>query len=83
MAFLVFPALHLFSLIFLVSPVFLELRFQKLLINEFELKYIQLLIPQEDLNHLNGLYFIKLVNRIYCTSLMWTTTLTSYSKNTS
>lgn len=43
--FLVFPALDLFSLIFLLSPVFLKLCFQKLLINESELKCIQFLIP--------------------------------------
>lgn len=80
--FVIFPALDLFSLIFPPSPIFLKLDFHKLLINESELKYIQLLIPQVNLNHLNGLYFILLLIRIYFACLVWKTTLTSYSKNT-
>lgn len=56
--FVVFPALDLFRLIFLLPPVFLKICFQKLLINESELKCIHLLIPQVDLNNLNALYFI-------------------------
>jgi len=79
--FIISPALHLFSLIFPLSPVFLKLHFHKLLI-ESELKYIKLLIPQVNLNHLNGLYFVLLIIRIYFTCLVWKTTLTSYSKNT-
>lgn len=78
--FVVFPALDLLSLIFLLSPVFLKLCFHKLLINEYELKCIQLLIPQ--VNHLNGLYFIYLIKWIFCTFLICKTTLTSYSKKT-
>lgn len=79
--FLIFPALDLLNLIFPLSPIFLKLHFHKLRINESELKYIKLLIPQVNLNHLNGLYFILLLIRIYFTCLVWKTTLTSYSKN--
>lgn len=43
--FVFFPALDLFSLVFLLSPFSLKLCLQKLLINEYELKYIKFLIP--------------------------------------
>lgn len=44
--------------LFFPSLIFLKLHFHRLRIIKSELKYIQLLIPQVNLNYLNGLYFI-------------------------